>query len=70
MKKQHTLSYWTSVQGLHNAKEICSDLNKMLGRVACRIASKQGGGVYFLDLVVNDDEVLKYDIESDFMLNY
>lgn len=67
---QVTYNYWTSVKGSRNAKNICSELNKMLGRTACRIAKKQSGGIYFLDLIVTGDEAIKYDIESDFMLNY
>lgn len=67
---QVTYNYWTSVKGSQNAKNICSELNKMLGRTACRIAHKQSGGIYFLDLIVTGDEAIKYDIESDFMLNF
>jgi len=63
-------NYWSSVKGGQNARTICSELNKMLGRKACLIAKKQKGGIYFLDLIVTGDEAIKYDIESDFMLNF
>lgn len=67
---QVTYNYWTSVKGSQAAKEICADLNKMLGRTACRIAHKQAGGIYFLDLIVTGEEAIKYDIESDFVLSF
>jgi len=66
---QLTYNYYASVKGSNAAREICKELNTMLGRTACRIAQKKAGGVYFLDLIVTADEALKYDIESDFTLS-
>jgi hypothetical protein len=65
----NVLYYSTYVVGGHNAKEICKDVNGLLGRRACAIVEKQAGGIYKLELLATQDESDKYDFGSDFMLS-